>query len=149
MPLIRGFSEIDKDGKMSISSNIRKEADLDLAGPVGVKVVRIKGSIRWPYLVVYHPRSNPRFSRFEVTMMESRGDIGESGRLTLEPGVLGEAKFEPHYRAEIKVAGPKRGSWLVIRNRGPNRLTTLQEKMGHRRSAGKSGKKWQTQKWEY
>jgi len=149
MPLIRGFSEIDEDRSLHISSNIRKEAKLNGAGSVGVKVVRIKGSIRWPYLIVYHPRSNPRLSRFEVTMMESQGGIDENGRLTLEREVLDETKFEPHYRVEIKLAGPNCGLWLVIRNRGPNRLTTLQEKMGRQRSAGKSGKKWQTQKWEY
>ncbi|MBU4482951.1 MAG: hypothetical protein KKG62_02480 [Actinobacteria bacterium] len=82
-------------------------------------------------------------------MMESQGRIDENGRLTLESGMLEETKLKPHYRAEIKIAGPKGESWLVIHNRGPNRLTTLQEKMRRLGKTGRNAKKWQIQKWEY
>ncbi|MBU4313817.1 MAG: hypothetical protein KJ821_03370, partial [Actinobacteria bacterium] len=75
MPLIKGFSEIDEKGSLSIPSNIRKEAGLNPTSSVGVKVIRIKGSTRWPYLVVNHPQNRPRLSQFEVTMMESQGRI--------------------------------------------------------------------------
>jgi len=149
MPLLKGFSEIDEEGKLSIPSNIRREAGLNLASSVGIKVVRIKGSTRWPYLIVYHPQNSPRLSQLEVTMMESQGRIDENGRLTLESEMLEETKLEPHSRAEIKVLGPNHGSWLVIHNRGPNRLTTLQEKMGRLGKNGRSAKKWRSQKWEY
>jgi len=149
MPLLKGFSKIDEKGSLSIPSNIRKEAGLDLRSSVGVKVVRIKGSTRWPYLIVYHLQSDPRLSRLEVTMMENQGDIDENGRLILENDVLEETKLESNYRVEIKLLGPKHGSWLVIHNRGPNRLTTLQEKVGRQGKGGSSGKKWKTMSIEY
>ncbi|MEW6684985.1 MAG: hypothetical protein AB1393_02105 [Candidatus Edwardsbacteria bacterium] len=150
MPLLKGFSEIDEEGRLSIPSNIRREAGLNLASPVGIKVVRIKGSMRWPYLIVYHLQSMvPRLSQFEVTMMESQGRIDENGRLTLEGDVLEETKLGPHSRAEIKLSGPTRGSWLVIRNRGPNRLTTLQEKVGRQGKGSRAEKKWKSVSIEY
>jgi len=149
MPLLRGFSVIDQEGGLSIPSHIRKEAGLDIADSVAIKVVRIKGSTRWPYLIAHHTKINPRFSRFEVTMMKSQGSIDDNGRLTFELDVLEQTKFEPNYRAEIKLAGPRREPWLVIRNRGSNRLTTLQKKLGRRRDGGRNMEKWQIQKWEY
>ena len=149
MPLLKGFSEIDEEGKLSIPSNILRYAGLNNGGQVGIKIIRIKGSSRWPYLVVYHFENDPRLSQFEVTMMESQAGIDENGRLILEKKVLEETKFEPHYRAEIKLAGPRDNPWLVIHNRGPNRLTTLQEKMGRLGKSGRREKKWQSQKWEY
>ncbi|MDI6889662.1 MAG: hypothetical protein QMC83_01805 [Thermodesulfovibrionales bacterium] len=161
MPLLKGFSEIDQEGKLSIPSNILREAGLNLGSQVGIKVVRIKDSSRWPYLIVYpvrkssisngvyHPQNDPRLSQLEVTMMECQGGIDENGRLTLNNDLLEETKLQPNYRVEIKVVGPNHGCWLVIHNRGPARLTTLQEKMGRLGKSGRSAKKWQTQKWEY
>ena len=149
MPLLKGFSEIDEEAKLPIPSNIRRKAGLNLTSSVGIKVVRIKGSTRWPYLIVYHPQSEPRLSQFEVTMMESQGRIDENGRLTLESNVLEETKLRPHSLTEIKLTGPSQGSWLVIRNRGPNRLTTLQEKMGRMGKGGRGEKKWKTMSIEY
>lgn len=149
MPLLKGFSEIDQDGKLSIPSNIRREAGLSLGNPAEIKVVRIKGSTRWPYLIVYHPQSAPRLSQFEVTMMKSQGTLDENGRLTLNNDVLEETKLQVNYRVEIKVTGPNRNCWLVIRNRGPNRLTTLQEKMGRLGKSGRNAKKWKTMSIEY
>jgi len=149
MPLLKGFSEIDEEGKLSIPSNILRQAGLNNGNRVGIKVVRIKGSTRWPYLIVNHPQNRPRLSQFEVTMMESQGRIDENGRLTLESGMLEETKLKPHSLTEIKLTGPSCGAWIVIHNRGPNRLTALQEKMGRLGKNGRSAKKWQIQKWEY
>lgn len=149
MPLIKGFSEIDKNGKLLIPSNILRGAGLNIRSQVGVKVIRIKGSVRWPYLIVYPVTSNPRLSQLEVTMMESQGSIDENGRFTLESDVLEETKLHTNHCVEIKVIGPNHGSWLVIHNRGPNRLTTLQEKIGRLGKNARSQKKRQIQKWEY
>lgn len=149
MPLLKGFGVIDEEGKLLIPSNIRREAGLNHGSRIVVKVVRIKGSTRWPYLIVYHSQSNPRLSQFEVTMMESQSGIDENGKLSLERNVLLETKFEPYYRAEIKVTGPNHGSWLIIHNRGSARLTTLQEKMGRLGKGTRNEKKWKTMPIEY
>jgi len=168
MPLLKGFSKIDEEGKLSIPTNFLRQVGLDIGNRVGIKVIRIKGSTRWPYLIVYpvrnitdaneenkisnrvyHSQNCPRLSHLEVTMMESQSDIDENGRLPLESNVLEETKLQPNYRVEIKLVGPNHGSWLVIHNRGPNRLTTLQEKMGRLRKNRRSAKRWKTQKWEY
>lgn len=149
MPLLRAFSVIDQEGKFSIPSNIRWEVELNPGSQVGVKVVRIKGTGRCPYLIVYHPRRRPLLSQFEVTMMESQGVIDEKGRLILKDDILEETKLEPDYRVELKVVGPECGTWAVISNRGPNRLTTLQEKIGRLGKSRRYPKKCQTQKWDY
>jgi len=149
MPLLRGFSVIDQEGTFSIPSNIRREVELNPGSQVGVKVVRIKGTGRCPYLIVYHPRRNPLLSQLEVTMMENQCVIDEDGRLFLESDILEETKLKPDYRVELKVVGPARGTWAVVSNRGPNRLTTLQEKVGRLGKSRRNTKKWQTQKWDY
>jgi len=149
MPLLRGFSVIDEEGKFSIPSNIRGEVGLNPGSQVGVKVVRIKGTGRCPYLIVYHPQRAPLLSQLEATVMENQGIIDEKGRLVLKNDMLEQTKLEPDYRVEIKVVGPKRGPWAVISNRGPNRLTTLQEKIGRLGKNQRGLKKWQTQKWDY
>ncbi len=149
MPLLRGFSVINQEGKFFIPSNIRGQVGLNPGSQVGVKVVRIKGTGRCPYLIVYHPRTGPLLSQLEVTVMESQGIIDKDGSLFLESDILEETKLEPDYRVELKVVGPKYGAWAVISNRGPNRLTTLQEKMGRLGQSRGRAKKWQTQKWEY
>jgi len=149
MPLLRAFSIVDQEGKFSIPSNIRGQVGLNPGSQVGVKIVRIKGTGRCPYLIVYHPQSGPLLSQLEVTVMENQGVIDEKGRLVLKSDMLEQTKLEPNYRVEIKVVGPKRGSWAVISNRGPNRLTTLQEKIGRLGKSRGSQKKWQAQKWDY
>lgn len=149
MPLLRGFSVIDQEGKFSIPSNIRGQVGLCPGSQVGVKVVRIKGTGRCPYLIVHHPQRHPMLSQFEVTMAESKGVVDEDGRLFLATDILEETKLKPDYRVELKVVGPQRGTWAVVSNRGPNRLTTLQEKVGRMGKSRRNTKKWQTQKWDY
>jgi len=81
--------------------------------------------------------------------MESQGLVDEKGRLVLKSDMLKETKLEPDYRIEIKLVGSKQSPWAVIYNRGPNRLTTLQERIGRLGKNRTSPKKWQTQKWDY
>jgi len=52
--------------------------------------------------------------------------------------------FEPGLALEFKLNGPSKAPWLSIRNQGPARLTTLQEKMGL-----KNKKKWKTMSIDY
>jgi len=149
MPLLRGFSKVDEAGKIAIPSNIRDKAGISAGSVVEIKVIRIKDSGRWPYIIVHDSKASPRLSMLQVIMMEERSQVDNESRLILTDALLEEAKFEPYYRVEIKLVGPNRGSWVVIYNRGPNRLSTLQEKVGRLGKGGRNGKKWQTQKWEY
>lgn len=157
MPLLRGFSKVDpirnsvsngvdEGGKIAIPSNIRKNAGISAGSSVEIKIVRIKGSSRWPHIIVHTPEVLPRLSMFQVVMMEERSQIDNESKLILTNSILEETKLQPNYRVEIKVAGPNHGSWMVIHNRGPNRLTTLQEKVGR---LGKSEKKWRPMTIEY
>lgn len=146
MPLLRGFSKVDEAGLVAIPSNIRAQAGLFPGSIVNIKIVRIKNSGRWPYLIVHNSRVLPRFSMFQVVMMEVEAEIDNESRLILTKDILRDVKLEPGYRVEIKLVGPKEASWIVIYNRGSNRLTTLQEKMGR---LGRSEKKWKTMTIEY
>ena len=148
MPLLRGFSKVDEGGEIFIPSNIREKADISVNSIVEIKVIRIKGSSRWPYIIVHSPRVYPRLSMLEVVMMEERSQIDDEARLILANNMLEETKLEPNSRVEIKLVGPNRGSWVVIHNRGPNRLTTLQAKVG-RLGSGKNEKKWKSMSIEY
>lgn len=147
MPLLRGFSKTDEDGKVFIPSNIRGKAGISAGSIVEIKVIRIKGSSRWPYIIIHPLGVYPRLSMLEVVMMEERNQIDDGAKLILTDNVLEETKLQPNHRVEIKLVGPNQGSWVVIYNRGPNRLTTLQEKIG--RMERRSEKKWKPMTIEY
>lgn len=149
VPLLRGFSKVDDGGVIAIPSNIREHVGLFPGSSVNIKIVRIKDSGRWPYIIVYNSKVLPRLSMFQVVMMEGTAEMDDEARLILTDNILREVKLEHGYRVEIKLVGPKRAPWAVIYNRGSNRLTTLQEKMGRLGKSGRNAKKWQTQKWEY
>jgi len=149
MPLLRGFSKVDQGGLIAIPSNIRKQLGFAPGSSINVKIIRIKDSARWPYVIVHNSGSSPRLSKFQVIMMEERAEMDNEARLILADDILREVKLEPGFRVEIKLLGPKQAPWAVIYNRGSNRLTTLQEKMGHKRKNAKSGKKWITMPIDY
>jgi len=149
MPLLRGFSKVDQEGLITIPSNIRKEVGLFPGSSAKIKVIRIKNSSRWPSIIIHNPKTSLRLSNFQVIMMEAETELDDEARLVLTDNILEEVKLEPGYRVEIKLVGSQRNSWAVIYNRGSNRLTTLQEKMGRLGRNERVAKKWQTQKWEY
>lgn len=72
----------------------------------------------------------------------------------MEEGLLQEVQLKPHDRVELKLTGPSNGAWVMISNRGPNRLTTLQQRLGrYRQQSGQGrlikGRAWRAQRWEY
>jgi len=73
--------------------------------------------------------------------------------MVLDDRILEECEFEPVITnwLEFKMVGPTNAPWLVIKNRGPRSLTSLQERMGVQpRSIKKmNGKdKWNRKKWK-
>ena len=146
MALLKVFSEVDEEGKVKIPSNIGDQLGFSPGSPVEIKVIRIKDSIRWPYLIVHHPRSSPRLTKVQVIMMERKTHLNREGKLTLLDEILEEAELKSNCRLEIKLMGSKQDPWAAIHNRGLNTPTTLQVKFGLRK---KKDKKWPTQKWEY
>ena len=56
MSLIRAFTKVDKDGKISIPRNIRREMDLKEGNQVEIKV---SGPAQAHHIVI-HKRKNPR-----------------------------------------------------------------------------------------
>jgi len=146
MTLLKGFSKVDMKGKVKIPSNIRNHIGFNPGTHVEIKIIRIKDSRRWPYLIIHHSHSYPRLTKFHVIMKEVKSWIDEEGKLMLWEGILEETRLNHDYRVEIKVMGSKQDPWMSIHNRGPNMLTTLQMKFGLKK---KKEKKWQTKKWEY
>ncbi|MFZ6016292.1 MAG: hypothetical protein ACOYU0_01500 [Nitrospirota bacterium] len=146
MPLLKGFSKVDERGRLFIPSNIREKAGISAGSLVEIKVIRIKSSSRWPHIIVHTPGVYPHLSMLQVVMMEERSQIDDEARLILPDSIIEETKLGPNYRVEIKLAGPHRDCWIVIYNRGPARLTTLQEKIGR---LGKDEKKWKPMTIEY
>jgi len=146
MALLKGFSKVDEEGKVKIPSNIGDQLGFRPGSPVDVKVIRIKDSIRWPYLIIHHPRSSPRLTMFQVIMMEGKSQIDEEGKLALVEDILEESKLKSNCRVEVKLMGSKQDPWATIYNRGPNTPTKLQMMFGIKK---KREKKWPTQKWEY
>lgn len=144
MTLLRGFSQVDEQGKIVLGQNFMTQAGLKTDSLVGLKVVRIKNSSRKPYLIIHRLEQVPRFAGLERIFWEGIGQIDSSGRFILGDEVMWESGFEPGFSLELKLAGPGGKPWLVIRSRGQSRLTTLQEKMGLKRKS-----KWQVMKMEY
>lgn len=154
MPLIRGFSEVDNEGRVAIPAHIQRELGCSPGSWVEITVIRIRGSRRWPHLIVHHPKNPPHLSELQVSMMAQQGAIDEEGRLHLEARTLEEVRLKARDRVELKIVGPSNGSWVVMSNRGPNRLTTLQQRLGrYRQPDGQSrlveGRPWRTQRWGY
>ncbi len=148
MPLLRGFSKVDEGGVITIPSNIRNEAGLFPGTPIKIKVIRIKNTNRWPNIIIHSYQVSPKLSMFQVVMMEEDSQMDANSRLIFKESVLEEAKLEPDSRLEIKLLGPKNGSWIVIHYRGPIGLTTLQEKIGRLGKNGKK-KKWKSMSIKY
>jgi len=111
---------------------------------VGLKVMRITGSVRYPYLFVHRPENEPRFSTLETAVYQCLCRIDEQGRIVLDDKIIAESGFEPGLSLEFKLAGPTKAPWLAIRNKGPRKLTALQEKMGLKQT-----KRWRTMTMDY
>jgi len=77
MPLIRGFSLVDEEGRVAIPVQFQREARCSPGSLVEVKVIRIKESRRWPHLVVHHPKNPPHLTQLQVPIMAQRGAIDE------------------------------------------------------------------------
>ncbi|MBU2577512.1 hypothetical protein KKA69_01630, partial [Patescibacteria group bacterium] len=113
-------------------------------------MVRIKRSIRAPHLIIHNRDFAPRISQLEMIVNQSRSHIDQAGNIKLCNDILEEVKLKPGHLVEMKVYGPHNSSWLVIQNRGPKILTTLQKKMrqyrpGYKESKQKGGgKTWKS-----
>lgn len=125
MALMRGYSIVDEQGRITIPSDIRRVAGLYPGGNAWMKVLRIKNTSRFPHLVIYRPGNNPYISLSEVVMKETYGQVDKQGRVILSEGILEELRLEPKYIVEFKIYGARDRHWTVVRNRGPWRITTL------------------------
>ena len=139
MALMRGFSIVDEEGGITIPSDIGKWAELCPGCGVCMKVLRIKDTSRFPHLVIYRPRNIPFISPLEVIMKEGYEQVDKQGRVVLSREILEELRLEPKYIVELKIHGARGGHWTVVHNRGPWRMTTLQQRVG-RKIRGE--KKW-------
>ncbi|MFH1950349.1 MAG: hypothetical protein ABIL06_01900 [Pseudomonadota bacterium] len=144
MTLLRGFGEIDQEGKIALGRNFLLQMGLRPDSLVGLKVVRITGSGRAPYFIIHGLDKEPRLTALETIFYQCPCRIDSGCCIILDDKVMAESGFEPNISLEFKLAGPTNAPWLAIRNRGPTRLTTLQEKMGLKRKS-----KWQVMKVEY
>ena len=159
MTLLRGFGGVDEDGKVALGRNFLIHLGLEPDSFVSLSVMRIKGSGRKPYLIIHRPEIEPRLSPFEVVFYQCPCRIDAERRMALDDRVIEESEFEPGLTnwLEFKMVGPTNAPWLVIKSRGPRRLTSLQERMGVQPKSGKSisgkgklnKKKWQVMEIEY
>lgn len=144
MTLLRSFGHVDEDGRISLGQNFMLQMGLGPDSLVGVKVVRITGSGRKPYLIIHRLEQEPRFTALETIFYQCPCQIDGESCIVLDDKVMAESGFEPGLSLELKLAGPASAPRLVIRNQGPKRLTTLQEKMGL-----KQRKRWRTMTMDY
>lgn len=144
MTLLRGFGQVDNDGKIALGRNFMLQMGFEPGSLAGLKINRITGSARAPYLIIHKPDKEPRFTALDTIFYQCPCRIDSGCCIILDDKVMAESGFEPNISLEFKLAGPTNAPWLAIRNRGPTRLTTLQEKMGLKRKS-----KWQVMKVEY
>jgi hypothetical protein len=152
MTLLRGYGGVDEDGRVALGRNFLIHLGLKSDSLVSLSVMRIKGSSRKPYLIIHRPEIKPRLSPFEVIFYQCLCHINNESRMALDDRILDECEFEPVVTnwLEFKIAGPTNAPWLVIKNRGPRSLTSLQKRMGVQRKSSKAvnGKdKWDKKKW--
>ncbi len=143
---MRGYSLVDEEGRITFPANIRRSAGMEPEQVVDIKVIRIKGTTRYPHMVINTPEFPPYISPLEIIMYEAERKVDDLGRITLSEEILEEMKLKADYLVEIKVLGPQDSHWTVVYNRGPRRETTLQQRIGSRRTRKKSK---DPQVWEY
>lgn len=151
MALIRGFGAVDEAGGFTIPLHLRRFAGFcfEDKGVVAIKVLRVKGTARLPYLVIHTPEQIPYIAvMLEAVMLEGAGLMDEGGRVVLSDEIREEAKIKPKDLLEIKIHGSKGLRWVKVHNRGPHRRTTLQEKMG-RVNKEIDELKWFKKEWNY
>jgi len=133
MALMRGFSKVDEEGRITIPDEIARFSKLYPGSTVDMVVLRIKGTSRFPHLVIHTPENIPYVSMLEVIMKETKGEVDKKARLTLSDDMLKELRLEPGYLVEFKIHGARGQHWVVVHNRGPWRETTLQQRTGHKK----------------
>ena len=117
MALIRGFSKVDKDGKIAIPELIRRWTRFAADCLIDFRVMKVKYTGRQPYIYFFRSGHPPYFSPTEVTMVEGTTIINKLGEIVLEDSILEEAKLEPGHMVEMKVAGSQGAHWLMLYNR--------------------------------
>ena len=137
MPLMRGFAKMDDGGCVRVPINLRRQMGLLPGEPFVVDVVRIKGTQRWPHMFLHHRGTTPFFSPQETLFRRGAGEITCDGSLTLPDAIIEEARLLPGCVLEIKIMGAANAPWSVVHNRGVQRNTTLQERLGTRRRRAK------------
>ena len=133
MALMRGFSKVDENGRITIPEDIARFTGLYPGSTANMIVLRIKGTARFPHLVIHRPRNIPYISMLEVIMKRAQTEVDEQVRLTLSDEIMQGIRVEPGYLVEFKIHGARGQQWVVVHNRGPWRQTTLQERMGHKK----------------
>jgi len=149
MALMRGFSLVDKAGRITFPPNIYTWAEMDTEKIVNIKVLRVKGTRRLPHMTVNIPGHAPWISPLEVIMYEAYGRVDEQGGITLSEEILEEMRLKAGYWVELKLLGPRNYHWIVVHNRGPRKETTLQQRLGPKSSQRKKMKSLPTQVWKY
>jgi len=94
MALIRGFSKVDKDGKIAIPELIRRWTQLAPDCLIDFRVTRVKDTSCQPHIYFFKPDHPPYPSPMEVTIMEGTTVINEEGKIVLDDSILEEAKLE-------------------------------------------------------
>jgi len=136
MPLMRGFAKVDEGGRLQVPINLRRQMGLLPGEPFVLDVVRINGTHRRPRMFLHHRGTTPFISPQEALFCRGAGEIAVDGSLTLPDGIIEEARLTPGCLLEIKIMGPSNAPWSVVHNRGVQRVTTLQERLGTSRRRG-------------
>ena len=149
MPLMRGFAKLDEDGCVQVPANLRRLMGLLPGEPFVVDVVRIKGTQRRPHMFLHHRGTTPFISPQEILFRRGAAEIATDGSLTLPEDIIEEARLTRGCLLEIKIMGAARAPWSVVHNRGVQRTTTLQQRLGTRRRFGRHEKEPDTFILEY
>ena len=133
MALMRGFSKVDENGRITIPGDIARFIGLYPGSIVNIVVLRTKGAARFPHHVIHRPRNIPYISMSEVIIKRTQTEVDEQVGLTLSDEIMQGIGVKPGYLVEFKIHGARGQHWVVVHNRGPWRQTTLQERMGHKK----------------
>lgn len=137
MALMRGFSKVDEEGRITIPAEIARFSELDPGTTAHMIVLRILETARFPHLVIHKPHNIPYISMLEVILTGCQDVVDERKRVRLPVKLLEALRLEPGFLVEFKIHGARGQHWVVVHNRGPHRMSTLQERTSrYRRLAG-------------
>jgi bifunctional DNA-binding transcriptional regulator/antitoxin component of YhaV-PrlF toxin-antitoxin module len=143
MALLRGFAQIEKEGRIQLPHNVCVHLGLSGKKVVQVDAVSTRGGKRRPRLIVHPAEYSSRISPLDSVMVSGAACVDNRGAIIPEAEILRLVGFSPGDHLEMKVQGTEGQPCLVVYHRSSPARVSERGKTRHR------GRSIKVMKWRY